>query len=293
MKHTMVYLLLAACLLTACQGAVSPSSSPTESGFSATSAGPSAAQPTTVQPAAPAGEGTTAPEIPPAVVTEVLPETVAGYPVLPPAASGPVTLTNADGIALSGTISGSGSTGVILAHMYGGSQSDWQPLAGDLTAAGYTLLAFDFRGFGQTGGEQNLKTLDGDILAAAAYLRSRGVQKVVCIGASMGGTACARAAAEASLDGLVVISSPLVMEKPLEVTRDSLSGLAIPKLFIAAKEDKPYVDDVQQMYEWSVEPRQVEILEGSAHGTNLLTGDLAAALKALILEFLKQVQPAA
>ncbi len=241
------------------------------------------------------GQAYAPPAIPPAVTTEAVPPAEEGYPApsLPAAGTGipagALTLTTSDGVELAAAVTGSGPTGVILAHMFGGSQADWQPLTGDLVASGYTVLTFDFRGFGQSAGPRDLKTLDLDIAAAADYLKSHGITRVICIGASMGGTACAKAASGVGAAGLVLISSPLVMETPLEVKEETLKNLSIPKLFIAAEDDSPYASEVQQMYDWSADPRQIEIVSGNAHGTNLLVGTNAETVKTLILDFLMKI----
>ncbi|MGC2444752.1 MAG: hypothetical protein WA409_15285, partial [Candidatus Binatus sp.] len=58
-----------------------------------------------------------------------------------------VSFTTSDGVLLRGHLYGSGSTGVILAHMYPADQSDWTDFAQVLAAHGYQALTFDFRGF--------------------------------------------------------------------------------------------------------------------------------------------------
>lgn len=84
----------------------------------------------------------------------------------------------------------------------------------------------------------------------------------------MGGVACAKAAQDAGLAGLVVLSSPTIMGDPLTLTADDFAGLAIPKLFVAAQGD-PYATNVQQRYAMAQEPKQRKIVDGSAHGVDL------------------------
>jgi predicted alpha/beta hydrolase len=110
-----------------------------------------------------------------------------------------------DGVTLSGTYYGATSPGpgLLFLNMCDPErdQTEWTSVAMDLSAAGYHVLTFDYRGFGASGGEmpQNLDTIEkampywrenwmGDVQAAYEVLASQdGVQT-----ASMGiaGASC-------------------------------------------------------------------------------------------------------
>jgi alpha-beta hydrolase superfamily lysophospholipase len=66
----------------------------------------------------------------------------------PPAGSRKVRFDALDGVALQGRLFGSGTTGVVVAHMgnAGDSQADWYGVAGALADRGYAVLTFDRRG---------------------------------------------------------------------------------------------------------------------------------------------------
>jgi pimeloyl-ACP methyl ester carboxylesterase len=200
-----------------------------------------------------------------------------------------VSFTTQDGVQLSGTLyrppGAEQGAAAVLAHMRPTDQTSWAATAQELAAHGTPALTFDFRGYGRSGGKKDYSALDLDVKAALAYLADAGYAKQVCIGASMGGTACAKAASSAGLAGLAVISSPLEMEAPLTVTAADLANLDIPKLFVASEDDHPYIDDVHQMADWSPEPKQVHVFPGNAHGTYLFDGDHAAELSQLLLDF--------
>ena len=100
-----------------------------------------------------------------------------------------VTFTTEDNVALSGTLFGDGKIAVILAHQGtpGTNQTAWHPFARLLSEHGYAVLAFDFRGVGQSAGKLVYRNLAMDVSAAVQFLQNRGYQKIVCIGASMGG----------------------------------------------------------------------------------------------------------
>ncbi len=146
-----------------------------------------------------------------------------------------VTFLTEDGIQLAGSMYGSGDIAVIMAHQgtFGATQTTWQPLIPGLIDNRFTGLAFDFRGYGQSGGPGRLARLDDDIRAAAQYLRSQNYDNIVCAGACMGGTACLRAAIDGEpFIGLIILASPFDASGGLVIYEEELAQLTQPKLFI-------------------------------------------------------------
>ena len=168
-------------------------------------------------------------------------------------------------------------------------QRAWQPFAQELAQQGFTALTFDFRGYGKSKGRQIYGQLGLDVLAAEAFLRDSGFTRIVCMGASMGGTACAKAALSPGLTGLVVISSPLSMGSPLQLDTSDFPKLTLPKLFVVAKGDVSFVDSVKLMYELSPDPKDMVVLPGGAHGTNMFDTPDGTALRELLLKFAKEL----
>jgi alpha/beta superfamily hydrolase len=199
---------------------------------------------------------------------------------------GPVTFTTDDGVKLSGTIFGQGPTAVVLAHMRPTDQTSWQPFAKELGAAGFTTLTFDFRGYGDSEGRRDGALIDHDVQAAIRFLRERGFQRIVCVGASMGGTACAESVREPGLAGLVVIASPQTFGGKLNVEQRDFEGIAYPKLFISAEGDDLRASLVQ-MYEWAPDPKQLTLIPGYAHGTDMFGGPQADQFREVMITFLK------
>lgn len=201
-----------------------------------------------------------------------------------------VTFTTEDGRTLVGRLYGNGDVAVILAHMAvsGHSKENWAFYAEKLAVRGYTVLTFDFRGFGEStgdrGAEYNLTRIDA--ITAIRFLKGRGFNKIVCIGASMGGTACLSAAVDEDISGVVAISSPDSMGSPTELTESDLAGLTIPKLFVASENDQPYVREINEMYDFAADPKQIKIFSGGAHGTNIFDTGNGEELEQLLFDFL-------
>jgi pimeloyl-ACP methyl ester carboxylesterase len=214
---------------------------------------------------------------------------------LSPISPEPVTFTTTDGINLAGTLFGEGSTAVILAHQGtpGADQKTWQSFANLLADRGYTALTFDFRGVGQSEGKLLYGNLALDIDAAVQFLQARGYQKIICIGASMGGTACIRAAQDHAFIGLIALASTMTISSDpasMRLTPDNLRNLTQPKLFISANDDYGMVvSDTKRMYEQSPNPKALLLLPGTQHGTNLFDTNVGEELSAGMLRFVDYI----
>ena len=191
-----------------------------------------------------------------------------------------VTLVTGDGVTLEGRRFGSGSTGVVLAHMRPASMESWFDFARVLAEGGYSALAFNFRGYGNSEGDGF--AVDVDTAAAIDFLTASGATNVIVIGASMGGTGAVAASAERSTGGAVTLSAPDAFEGTDAVA--AAATYAGPLLLIAAENDRPYSEDAVAIAGASAGEAQVAILPGGAHGTNLFD-DHGGAVTSLILEF--------
>ena len=244
---------------------------------------------------------------PTAEVTEVISTPTAtipstfGTPTVTPTNAPPqssietVTFTTTDGITLAGTLFSEGDTAVILAHQgtFGADQTTWYPFARLLAERGFTALAFDFRGVGKSEGRLGYGKLALDVNAAAQFLEDRGYQHIVCIGASMGGTACILAAQDHTFDGLVILASTMRAGSGADTLRllpVDLEQLTTPKFFLSASSDSPVVvNDTRQMYKLSPEPKDLLFLPGAQHGTSLFDTNAGEELSAAMLRFLDYI----
>ena len=172
-------------------------------------------------------------------------------------------------------------------------QKSWQPFAGHIAGRGFTALTFDFRCFGlsdcgKMGQSESLFTQD--IRAAIRFLRERGLKRIACMGASMGGTACMNAVLDQELAGMVVIAStaPLYMGKQYP---EDLVNPAMPKLFIVADKDRyaQVVPATSFLYDRSPEPKKLKTFPGTVHGTELFATDSGAELRDLLTHFMEEL----
>jgi len=122
-----------------------------------------------------------------------------------------VDLQTEDGVKLAGYYIPGGGKVIILCHDIDANKADLLPLASVLNQAGYSILLFDFRRHGASGGF--LSTLGAreklDVLAGISFLNSRGIRgDVGLLGMSMGGYAGALAAAESDDISAIILVDP-------------------------------------------------------------------------------------
>jgi pimeloyl-ACP methyl ester carboxylesterase len=198
-----------------------------------------------------------------------------------------VSFPTADGGIVYADVYGNGERGVVLAHGGQFNKESWEKQARILADAGFRVLAFDFRGFGQSRGPQSKARGDGveyDVLAAVRYLRANGVKTVSVVGASFGGGAAADASIisePGEIDRLVLLAG--WTDNPPEKIKGR-------KLFIVARDDADGSDlrlpHIRANYEKTVGPKELIILDGSAHAQFLFATDQGDRLMREILRFL-------
>ena len=200
-----------------------------------------------------------------------------------------VSFPTQDSATIHAEVYGVGERGLVLAHGGRFSKESWAPQAQALAKAGFRVLAFDFRGFGQSKGPGDADPLGAplrlDVLAAVRHLRATGARSVSIVGASMGGTAAADASIEAApgeIDRLVLLAAP---------ANDAPEKLKARKLFILCRDDVggpdiPRLPKIRAQYEKAPDPKEWVVLEGSAHAQFIFASDQGERLMSEILRFL-------
>lgn len=195
----------------------------------------------------------------------------------------------ADGGLVHGDLYGTGGRAVVLAHGGRFNKESWEPQARRLAAAGFRVLAIDFRGYGQSTGPGQSDPLGAplhlDILAAVRHLRAEGASSVSIVGGSMGGTAAAEASVAAEPGE---IERVVLLAAPAGSAPERIKGR---KLFVVARDDPtasgtPRLVRIREQFERVPEPKQLVVLEGSAHAQHLFQTDQGERLMQEILRFL-------
>lgn len=197
----------------------------------------------------------------------------------------PIHLKTIDGLTLEGRLyPGMLKKGVVCAHMFPSDQKSYEALAKRLSSVGYPVLTFNFRGYGASEGTKDIARIPLDLNAAVRFMAER-TTCMVLIGASMGGTASLIEGNHPKVQGVLTLSAPVAF-RGLDA-RAKVSELKPPKLFIAAKGDAPAYDSAKYLYAHAPDPKEILLVEGSEHGTNLFTGPSASLVMRRLMDFLQ------
>ena len=183
----------------------------------------------------------------------------------------------------------------MLTHMAGeNDQQNWIPFAKQIAARGFTALTFDFRCYGQSdcgGSESGDVLLSMDVGAAIDFLHERGFQRIVCMGASMGGRGCVSVAFDEELAGLVIVSGT-GSGNPDKQDMANFVSPDMPKLFVVSEDD--YITDrtleMTRLYESAPDPKAFKTFPGTAHGTELFSSSYGQTFRETLLEFLEGIR---
>lgn len=181
---------------------------------------------------------------------------------------------------------GENSTGLwlLICHGNAGNLSEFdRPLHYvGLRRLGLSLLAYDYRGYGESGGAPSEQGLYRDADAAYRYLRrTRGVpaDRIVVFGHSLGSAVAIDLASRAPAAGLIVEGAltsavdrgqelyPYIPVRRLARSRfgslDKVAGISVPKLFLhATGDDVIPLAHGRRLFEAAREPKTFVELEG-------------------------------
>jgi uncharacterized protein len=215
------------------------------------------------------------------------PPAITPTPTLPTVPRTLVHFTTQDHVLLAGWLYGhSSTTAIICSHEHPGSKADWSYSAPWFAARGFKVLAYDFRGWGDSQGQYDPTKLDRDVLAAIAFMRSQGAKKVILLGASMGADISLIAAAETQVAGVIALSP----EYLFGLSDTDIRAVSAPKLFINSEGDA-FASDDQLMFQNARPPKALHLYPGDAHGVVIFVTDNGQDLIARILAFVNTYAP--
>ena len=175
---------------------------------------------------------------------------------------------------------------MVLVHGDRKTKSDWKEQA-QVLEAGFRVLAIDLRGFGLSHDgplSANREATSFDVLAAARYLRKTAAKTVVVVGASTGGDAT---------EGALGLATPGEIDRAVLLAYSAYGPprkLIGRKLFIVTRDDANdaglRLSRIRRQYELSPEPKELVVLDGSAHAQFVFDTDQGERLMREILRFL-------
>lgn len=171
---------------------------------------------------------------------------------------------------------GNAEVGAVFAPQAGGSLCDWLPHYAAFTAAGYAVLGY----MGGVGGPD-------DVRLAVERLKSKGVSRVVLVGASKGASASLEAAAESATSPLPVaavvsLSSPLSYPGESNAER-AVATSTVPTFFGVEAQDGRFAEFTRQLHAAAVAPvKELKVYPGVNHGAAVLTDGALPDVRAFL-----------
>ncbi len=192
-----------------------------------------------------------------------------------------VSFPTTDGAKIFANYYQSGGHSVILAHGAIFNKESWEKLIPELTKNNFSVLAIDFRGYGQstTGNEPNAKYLD--ILGAINFLNKQSdITSISVLGASMGGGAAAKASIHSKRGDInkLILLSPMPVSNP-----EQLKGNI---LYIVSKNES-IAKTIKKQSDKTPNPKKFVEIEGSAHAQHIFKTSQEKNLTRIIVDFMK------
>ena len=209
-----------------------------------------------------------------------------------------VDIQAADGTNLKASYFTTGRPGpaMILLHQCNMDRHAWDGLANDLAAAGFHVLTFDFRGFGESGGGRPADAAErrkviqekwpSDVDAAYAYLTAqKGVEKtrVAAGGASCGVTQASDLATRRhEIKALMLLSG-----NASDAAKAYLMATpSLPVFGAASEDDTNAAKGIKEAVEASKSPQSaLKLYSGTEHGVPMFAKN--AELEPMIVTWLK------
>ncbi len=175
----------------------------------------------------------------------------------------PVTQSfTAGSVTLSGTLYGHGTTALILSNQVENMSSEWGDVPMQFASRGFAVLTYQYRD------TTDDTTRLADLQAAITFMQQQGAQKIVLMGASIGGLVTAMVAAQAHVQAIVLLSAPYAYNTIL-LTATLAKQITAPAFIIESDEDE-FVPDAQKIYGWLTVPKTLKIYpDDDSHGVAL------------------------
>ena len=172
-------------------------------------------------------------------------------------------------------------TSVLMLHMMPANRKSFSEIAVALLRIGFSGLAIDLRGHGESkGGPDGYKAFSDkehqdsiyDVVSAADFLKTKGAKKIFIIGASIGANLALQYLSMEPAVKAAVLLSPGLNYKGLMIdvfVKNVGTGKAI--YFVASEGDKYSMESTRSLYDMTPDDVKKDIMafDRGGHGTNL------------------------
>lgn len=190
-----------------------------------------------------------------------------------------VDIETKDGLTLKGDYypasNAENGVGILLIHQLGFDRTSWSNIAPILQQAGFSVLATDMRGFGETGGEFNPMLAQDDVQPQLDWLMSQQhVQNTIIVGASIGGNMAYYACAMNQHCLSVVALSPGLDYGGLMPETALQDGYGTrPTYLVSSRDDEYSLESVLALGAMAKGDATIQLYSGDAHGTDIFLGE--------------------
>jgi alpha-beta hydrolase superfamily lysophospholipase len=209
-------------------------------------------------------------------------------------AAKPFWLTTKDGVHLYAIETRGGDTGIVLAHESPADLCGWLPYIATLGHSGLRVLAFDFRGFGDSdrpASDAKFYAYDRDLQAAVARLHADGARRVFLVGASFGGAAVMTYGSRLPIAGVVSLSGETSIAGGRLNALAAVPRLHVPFLIVGSRHDRylPVPDALRLLHAAGSHDKRTALYPGGFHGWDIVEdAPYAAKARALILGWVRR-----
>jgi pimeloyl-ACP methyl ester carboxylesterase len=162
-----------------------------------------------------------------------------------------------------------------------------------LERAGMRVLAFDFRGFGDSQRPASIRkylAYANDFRAVIARLRKDGAHKVFLVGASFGAAAALAYGSTLPIAGLVSLSGETEIAGARNDALGAMPRLHAPLLIVGSRDDRylPVPDALRLLRRAGSHDKRTALYPGAFHGWQLVEdAPYAAKVRALVLAWMR------
>ncbi|OPX96004.1 MAG: Alpha/beta hydrolase family protein [Syntrophorhabdus sp. PtaB.Bin006] len=179
----------------------------------------------------------------------------------------PIVQSNSS-LTTDGKIYGSRERAVIFSNMDTNNQNEWSSIIELINSNDCMFITYNYVQY-----EVDQSTTLDSVVSFAKNLE---VKQIILVGASRGGVASIKVAANMfdkdHIVGVVALSAPIEHEGIVFYNSEELSRIRIPKLLVNSESDE-CVAGTFKMYQLVNYPKELLIYSGEAHGTEIFLKD--------------------
>jgi hypothetical protein len=190
--------------------------------------------------------------------------------------AGQVTFTRYDGQEFYGHVYGHGKTAILFSNMAYGGQEQWAPLVKVLDRDKFTVITFTYL----MNAQGDYSSAENELQVVLDTLKGLGFKRFICVGASLGVSACGYIANDPGMVGMVAVAGQ---------NFGGTYSMAYPKLFISGELDKN-TPAVLSDYKRAADPKTLILYpEIAVHGADMFYSNVGDQFLKDILDFINKL----